>query len=41
VELMLHLELELQNESNIAYKMRQNFPGKTNKQISDKEAETA
>jgi hypothetical protein len=36
---MLRLEIELQNERNIALKMCQYLPGKTNKQIRDKRAE--
>jgi hypothetical protein len=37
---MLRLELELHGERNIASKMCQYLPGKTNKQIRDKRAET-
>jgi hypothetical protein len=40
IDLMLRLELDLQQERNIASKMCPFFPGKTNKQIRDKRAET-
>jgi hypothetical protein len=40
VKLMLRLETDLRNERNIAQQMCQYLPGKTNKQIRDKRAET-
>jgi hypothetical protein len=37
---MLRLEIELQNERNIAQEVCQYLPSKTNKQIRDKRADT-